>query len=160
MTTPSEVYAALKSLIEANKPSAVTAMRWQDMDADSTGLVPLPDVPATFIYTEFLTEKSDPIEIGGGRGANRHRCPAHVDIYVFVPRGTGLRKGDGSGSLEIADALAGILRPYAQNGITVDSATSYPGGDGSLLMPKGLSSEVGNYFWSAVGADLHFDLIG
>lgn len=160
MTTAVQAYAAIRSLIEVNKPAAVTAMRWQDEAQDSNGNVSLPDTAATFIYTEFLADKSFVIERGGGVGSLRNRSPAHVDIFVLTPKGQGLTTGDGSGSLDIAEAIAAFIRSYRLNGVTVESATAYPGGDGASLAPKGLSSAVDAYFWSAVEVELYFDTIG
>lgn len=155
-----EAFGVLRALLEANQPAAVTAYRWQNEDEDSNGDVALPDTPAPFVYCEFLADPSSVIEIGGGRGANRHRCPANLELYVFVPRGTGLHQTDGSGCLDIADEIAALLRSFAESGVTVDSATAAPGGAGALLKPQGLSSDVTNYFWAIVTAELYFDLIG
>lgn len=160
MTTAPEAYSALKALVEASVPADVTALRWQDQDADSNGAVELPETPATFIYSEFLAARSGVIERGGGRGALRHRNPAELVIYVFTPRGRGLVRGDGSGALEIAEALAAVFRAYDLGGIKVTSATAFPGGDGAALKPRGLDSAVDAYFWAAVEVDLYFDLIG
>jgi hypothetical protein len=160
MTTATQAYASIRSLIEANKPAAVTAMRWQDEAQDSNGNTSLPDTAATFIYTEFLADKSFVVERGGGVGNLRNRCPAHLEIFVLTPKGQGLVVADGSGSLNIAEAIAAFIRPYRLNGVTVESATAYPGGDGADLKPKGLDSAVDNYSWSAVEVDLYFDLIG
>lgn len=162
MTTAAAAYGVIRALLEANKPSALTALRWQNEFEDSNGNLILPDEPAAFAYTEFLASPSSVIEIGGGRGANRHRNSAHVDVYVFVPRGTGMvvTNAQSVGCLDIAEQIAALFRPLRSGGVSVDDVTVYPGGNGSDLKPPGLASEVGNYFWAAVGVSLHFDLTG
>lgn len=155
-----QAYSAVRALLEGNVPTGVTALRWQDQDADSNGVVPLPDVAATFLYSEFTIEKSGVIEIGRGRGANRHRVPAQLVIFVLSPRGNGLVNA-GVGCLEIATTLAAFFRSTAALGaIKVDSATAYAGGDGAALKPKGLDSAVAAYFWAACEVEFYFDLIG
>ena len=156
-----EAYDALRALLEGGAPAAVTAFRWQNEDEDSEGELTLPDEPAPFVYAEFSGIRSGGwIENGHGRGGNRHRHPAILDLYVFTPRGEGLRQADGSGCLDIADDLAALLRPYNQGGVTVERVTVGPGGAGAELAPPGLRSEVGRYFWAFVSVDLYFDLIG
>jgi hypothetical protein len=158
MTTPGEAYSTLRALLVANKPAGYV-LRWQDEDKDSDGNEMMPDTPAPFLFGEFLAGPSAPIERGGGLGTIRHRNPFSFNIYVLVPRGRGLHREDGTGSLDVAHTLAARYR-LGLNGLTVKSVTAYSGGDGAELAPKGLSSEVGNYFWSAVGVEGYFDLIG
>ena len=54
MATASQAYAALRNRL--NSAGLSIPVRWQNEDADSTGRVPLPDVPEPFIYGEFLVE--------------------------------------------------------------------------------------------------------
>lgn len=155
MTTAAQAYAVVRARLEANVPAGLSALRWQDEEADSNGEVELPEVPAAFAYTEFLAERSAAIEIGSGRGGNRHRNPGRLDVYVFAPKGQGVAV-----PLALADAIATLYRPFRSGGVSCVSATSYPGGDGAELTPKGLSSEVGNYFWALCEVELYFDLTG
>jgi hypothetical protein len=154
MTTAPQAYGVLRTLIEANKPAAVTQLCWQNEDAA------LPNKPATFVYTEFRAVQASVIEIGGGRGANRHRNGAELDLFVFVPRGEGMTNAGGTGCLDLAETFAALLRPYNANGVLVEAVTVYPGGQGSALKPPGFRSEIDNYFFASVGASLRFDLRG
>lgn len=125
-------------------------LRWQNENGD-----PLPDEPAPFVYTEFLNEGADIAGFGGGRGSNLYRNRAMVEAYVFVPKGEGLDAAE-----NIAEQIAVLLRSYRDAHISCFSATVIPGGDGAMLTPPGLTSDVGNYFWAACEVRLHFDQIG
>ena len=156
MTTSSAAYAVLRSLLEANIPAnpetggPAISLRWRGEDGG-----PLPDVPAPFFFTMFDASRSGVIEVGGGRGANRHRNPSSADVFIFVPNGWGLAP-----PTTLAESVATIFRPINQSGVVVESATVYPGGPGSELSIPDMPSEVGNYMWSAVGIEFYFDLIG
>lgn len=155
MTTASDAIAIIKAMIEANPQQHPTSgvplpMYWQGDDPPQ-----LPDVPSPFIYTAFEAAKSDTIEIGGGRGSNRHRNPGAVIVFAFVPLGWGLQYGT-----DFAEALAAPFRSYRANGVTVDSVTVYPGGPGSEIAIPGMDTEAKNYFWSGIEAEFYFDLIG
>ena len=155
MTTASQAIAALKSLIEDNPQlhpdsGEPLPMYWQGDDP-----VRLSDTPSPFIYTSFEATKSATIEIGGGRGSNRHRNPGSASLFVFVPVGWGLQYGT-----DYAEALAAPLRSFRAGGVTIDRVTVYPGGPGSAIAVPGMDSEAKNYFWSSVEADFYFDLIG
>jgi hypothetical protein len=158
--TAGEAFGVLRALIEANTPAAVTARRWQNERLDSNGVAALPDIAATFIYSEFLADRSSAIEKSGGRGSIRYRNPAMLEIFVLVPKGTGLVNNGGTGALQLAEVLAAVFRGYSLAGLSVKSATAYPGGDGAALKPKGIDSGVDRYFWAAVEIELYFDLIG
>ncbi len=154
MTTASEAIAVIRGLIEANpqlhpESGDPLPMYWQGDDAPT-----LPDTPSPFIYTAFEATKSDTIEIGGGRGANRHRNPGGAIVFVFVPLGWGLQYGT-----NYAEALASPLRSYRANGVTVDNVTVYPGGPGSEIAIPGMDTEAKNYFWSGLEAEYYHDLI-
>lgn len=153
MTTTSEVYTILRGRLEAS--NSLPPLRWQAEDEDSTGMVPLPDTPAPFIYTEFITESAELVSFGGGRYQNRYRVPGRLEIYCFVPKGWGLIY-----STDIAETVAGLFRSYRDASVSCFGCTVYPGGDGATLAPPGLPSEVSNYNWSSVDVDLFFDQIG
>ncbi|HEY0328805.1 MAG TPA: hypothetical protein VGC77_06845 [Rhodopseudomonas sp.] len=155
MTTASEAIAVIKDLIEGNPqlhPESGDAlpMYWQGEDAPA-----LPGTPSPFIYTVFDAERSDTIEIGGGRGSNRHRNPGTASIFVFVPIGWGLLYGT-----NYAEALAAPFRSYRANGVTIDAVTVYPGGPGSEIAVPGMDNETKNYFWSGCEIEFYHDLIG
>lgn len=154
MTTASQAFAIIKARLTNNIPtdaaSRPVGLRWQNENDE-----PLPDKPAPFIYTEFLTDPSQLASFGGGRGANRYRNPAVADFYVFVPNGWGLVE-----AADIAEQVATLFRSYRDNDISCFDATVYPGGSGSSLAPPGVGSEVGNYFFTSVQVALFFDLIG
>lgn len=156
MTTATEAFDAIRAVMEANVPAnpkaggPAIAYRWQGETSP-----PLPDTPSPFIYTVFAALRSDTIEIGGGRGANRHRNPAEADVFIFVPNGWGQKYGT-----DLAEHFASLFRSYRANGVTVDSATVYPGGPGSEIAVPGLDNEAGNYFWAGCGVRFHFDLTG
>lgn len=176
MTTASEAYDVIRAVMEANVPLDPRipdeidfgALPWGELPwtgrPPHAPLVyrwfgefgpPLPDQPAPFVYTVFTAQRSDVIEIGGGRGANRHRNPAEADILVFVPNGWGQRV-----ATDFAEHFAGLFRAYRDNGVTVDSATVYPGGPGSEIAVPGMDNEAGNYFWAGCGVTFYYDLTG
>jgi len=72
-----------------------------------------------------------------------------------VPKGWGLYAAEA-----IAEQIAALLRSHRDERISCFDATVIPGGDGAMLTPPGLSSEVGNYFWAACETSLTFDQIG
>lgn len=150
MTTASAAYAVIRSRFEANKPAGLTALRWQNEDGEA-----LPNQPAAFAYTEFLTDQASIASYGGGRGNNRYRNPARIVVYVFVLRGEGLAV-----ATDLAEQVAAIFRSYRDDDISCFEASVLPGGDGADLKPPGLSSEVDNYFWAGVEIVLFFDQIG
>lgn len=152
MTTSSQAYAVLRGIIEAGM---TIPLRWQNEDADSDGNVALPDTPEPFVYTEFLTEPAEIAGFGGGRGANLYRNPARLDLYVFVPRGAGLTL-----ALDYAEQAAALLRSYRDSNVSCFGTSVYPGGDGAMLQPPGLASEVNAYFYATVEVSLHFDQMG
>jgi hypothetical protein len=154
MTTVSQARAVVRTRMETGSivdhSGAPVPMRWQNEDAG-----PLPDEPAPFIYTEFLVERGSIAGFGSGRGGNTYRNPARIEAYVFVPRGQGLDRAE-----TIAEQIAALFRSYRDEHISCFDATVYPGGDGAMLTPPGLTSDVGNYFWASVEVSLHFDQVG
>lgn len=153
MTTVTQARQAIRARIETGNVTfggTAVPLRWQNEDGG-----PLPDTPAPFVYIEFLNEGSSIVAFGGGRGGNTHRNRARVEAYVFVPKGVGLNAAEA-----IAEQLAALLRAYRDNHVSCFDATVIPGGDGALLKPPGLQSEVGQYFWAACEASLTFDQIG
>lgn len=159
MTTVTQARGAARALIESGGIVAANGtavpLRWQNEKEDSTGQIALPDTPKPFVYTEFLVSRSAVIERGAGLGHVRHRHPAQVVAYVFVPKDEGLDEAEA-----IAEQIAVLFRPYRANGITVEDVTVEPGGDGASITPPGLQAPVGNYFWAACEVSLYFDLIG
>jgi hypothetical protein len=153
MTTTSEAYTVLRGILENSV--GLPPLRWQNQDEDSTGKVCLPDIPAPFLYTEFLTESGSIVSFGGGRHQNRYRVPGRLDIFVFVPRGWGLLP-----ATDYAEQAAALFRSYRDAQVSCFGATVYPGGDGANLKPIGLPSEVSNYFWASAEIELFFDQIG
>jgi hypothetical protein len=150
MTTASGAFGVLKSRLTSNKPASLTDLRWQSEDQG-----PLPDTPAAFAYTEFVTDASAVVSFGGGRAQNRYRNPARLDVYVFVPRG-----GDLADALTLGESVASIFRSYRDADVSCFDATVYPFGNGSDLKPPGMSSDVGSYYCVVVEVSLFFDLIG
>jgi len=153
MTTTKEAYAVLRTRLEGS--NSLPPLRWQAEDEDSTGAVALPDTPAPFLYTEFLTEPGELVSFGGGRGANRYRIPARLEVFVFIPKGWGLAL-----ALDHAETAAALFRSYRDPDVSCFAASVHPGGDGAALRPPGLPSEVSNYFWSVAEVVLFFDQIG
>jgi hypothetical protein len=153
MTTTSQAYKILRGRLEA--ANSLPPLRWQGEDEDSLGNAALPDIPAPFLYTEFITEPGDLVSFGGGRYRNRYRHPARLDIYVFVPRGWGLVP-----ATDYAETAASLFRSYRDDDVSCSTANVYPGGDGAMLKPIGMPSEVTNYFWATTEIELFFDLIG
>lgn len=159
MATASQARAAIRLRLEqgaiVDSASAAVALRWQNEEADSTGQVELPDVPAPFVYTEILIGRGSLAGYGSGRGGNLYRNPIEVNAFVFVPRGVGLDAAEA-----IAEQIAVLLRSHRDSTVSLFDATVQPGGDGADLKPPGLSSEVGNYFVVVVDATGFFDQIG
>lgn len=150
MTTVTDAHAVIRSRIETNKPAAVTALRWQNEDGDA-----LPDTPASFLYTELVTDPQFLAGFGGGIGSNLWRNPARIDCYVFVPRGEGLKE-----ATDLAETIAALFRGYRSSDLQCFDATVYPLGAGSSIKPTGLANEVDNYYCAVCEVNLHFDLIG
>lgn len=152
MTTATQAYNIIRGVIEAGM---TIPLRWQNEDADSDGQVALPDVPAPFIYGEFITEQTEIAGFGGGRMSNLYRNRGRLDLYIFVPRGAGL-----TFALDYAEQAAALLRSYRDSSVSCFGATVYPGGDGAALQPPGLASEVNAYFWAACEIEVQFDQVG
>jgi hypothetical protein len=150
VTTVSSAHALIKARIEANPPSGITVLRWQNEDG-----VALPDTPTSFLYTELVTDPQFLAGFGGGFGANLWRNPARIDCYAFVPRGEGLAV-----ATDLAESVAALFRGYRSSNLQCFDATVYPLGAGSSMKPPGLSSEVDNYFCAVCEVRMHFDLIG
>lgn len=156
MTTLTGACRSIRTVMEANVPDnpetggPSIVYRWKDEDGP-----PLPDTPAPFVYTVFTALRSDAIEIGGGRGANRHRNPGEANIFVFVPR-----TWSQPYATDLAEHFAKLFRSYRANGVTVDSATVYPGGQGSEIAVPGMDNEANNYIWAGCGLSFYFDLTG
>lgn len=153
MTTITQARQAIRSRIEAGNltfQGEPVPLRWQNEDGE-----PLPDDPAPFVYVEFLNEGSSIVAYGAGRGGNTHRNRARVEAYVFVPKGWGLDAAE-----HIAEQIATLLRSHRDQHVSCFDATVIPGGDGAMLTPPGLASEVGNYNYAACDVSLHFDQIG
>lgn len=159
MTTAKTARQVMRSRLEAGNVidgnSQAVPFRWQNESADSLGNIELPDTPSPFVYIEFNVDRGDIASFGGGRGQNRYRNPARLEAFVFVPKGEGLDEAE-----SIAEQIAALFRSYRDNDISCFDASVYPGGDGEELKPKGLASEVGNYFWAGVEVSLFFDQIG
>jgi hypothetical protein len=150
VTTASAAYAVIRARLEANTPAGLTALRWQNEDGAA-----LPDTPAAFAYTEFLTDPATLVSFGGGVGANRYRNPARIECFIFVPRGQGLTV-----ATDLAEQVASVFRGFRDADISCFEASVFPGGDGASIKPPGLSSEVDNYFWAVAEVSLFFDLVG
>jgi hypothetical protein len=155
MTTASQAHewfkAKLAAAALADAAGTPLPLQWFGQNDNPV----LPDLPAPFLFTVFDASPSAPIEIGGGRGRNRHRCPGSAEVFVFVPRGSGLKA-----ATDIGEAVASLFRPLNDSGVTVDSATVYPGGPGSELSISGLPAVVGDYFYAGAGIEFHFDVTG
>lgn len=158
MTTPSQAYAAFRAVIEnatitdgAQFGSGPVAMLWY---GDPNQVIP--DFPQPFAFTIFdAATRASVIEIGGGRGANRHRNPSIASVFVCTAKDSGQQR-----STDIAEQIAALFRPYNANGIICESATVYPTVDGTALKPPGSNSDVGNYMVAACEVEFYFDLIG
>lgn len=147
MTTIADAFNALK----ARAVSVLTGQTLLFPDAANV----LPDTPATFIYFEMITEGGEFIEIGGGRGANRHRTAAELHAYVFVPRGQGLAV-----ALAAAEPVAAAFRSFRGSGVSCNGATIHPAGEGAQLVPPGGSPVAGNYSAVVVAIPFTFDQVG
>ena len=150
MTTVTEARLALRAVMEnGNIVDAVNnpvPLRWQNEPEPD-----LPDEPAPFVYTEFLTESGTFVEHGRGRGYNRYRSFARAVSWCFVPQDTGLDQAE-----MIANQIANLLRSYKDAAITCEQADVFPG---DSMKPPG-SADIGNYSSAACETILFFDLIG
>lgn len=155
MTTASQAIAAITDKIKDNLPDHPVTGEALPAYFYGGDKPILPDEPSPFIYTLFDASPDGVIEIGGGRGANRHRQNVVAEILVFIPIDWGLSYG-----LEYAETFAAAFRGFSSGGVNCDRVTVYPGGPGSQLSVPGLSSDVANYFWSGCEAEFYFDQIG
>ena len=114
-----------------------------------------PELLATMLRLAIFTVPSEVASTGGGRYNNIFRNPARLDIYIFVPRGWGLPP-----ALDYAEQAAALFRSFRDDKVSCFDATVYAGGDGRGLTPPGLTSEVGNYFYAVVEANVWYDQIG
>lgn len=103
----------------------------------------------------FNAARSSTIENGRGRGHNRHRNQGIMVAYVFIPQGWTLKI-----ATDAAEAIATLYRPLNQSGVIVDTATVFPGGEGSQVRPPGVESDVANYLWAACEVEFHHDQLG
>src|SRR5262245_38541144 len=98
MATITQARLAVRARIEAGNVfdgfSQPVPLRWQNEGADSIGNVAMPDTPAPFVYTEFLTNRATIVGFGAGPGANLHRTPVTIASYVFVPKDRGLDEAE------------------------------------------------------------------
>jgi hypothetical protein len=159
MTTARQARTALRARLEAGSvvdgSSNPLPFRWQNEAMDSQGNTELPDTPAPFAYVEFITDRASLVSFGGGRGNNLHRNPAMLVAYVFVPKDEGLDEAE-----SIAEQIAALFRSHRDSDVSCFEASVMPGGDGAMLKPPGLTSDVGNYFYAVTEVSLHFDQIG
>lgn len=144
MTTITEAFAAIKARAIATVSGP--ALAWQDEDNL------LPDAPADIVYFEMVTEGGGFLEMGGGRGSNRHRHRAELMAYVLFPRGKGLAYG-----LSVAEPVAAAFRSWRASGVSFQGATVHPSGEEEPLVPPGVASAAGNYACVTVVAPFTFD---
>lgn len=147
MTDIAAAFAAIQARAAAE--IAGLPLLWQNEDNE------LPDEPAPFAYFELITDLGAFIELGGGRGSNRQRTEGELHAYVFAPRGVGL-----AAMLERAETVAAAFRSYRGGGISCQSATVHPAGEGEALVPPGVRSVAGNFTCCIVSIPIHFDQIG
>jgi hypothetical protein len=119
--------------------------------------VTLPDEPTAFGYFVFDNEGPGmgPASFGDGIFANRWRNQVRIEVFVFVPQGTGSDVAD-----DHAEAICARLRSYRDNTISCFGAAVREAISGQRMNPSGLNSEVGNYWCAIAEIDLHFDQIG
>lgn len=147
MPTFSQAYDAVKARLESG--SLPFPLTWQNEDMEMS------DAPGVFAYTEIIVEDAEFAAFGGGRGLNTQRNFCRIDIYLFAPRGQGLKV-----ATDAAEQAATLLRSYRDTVISCFSATVKPGGDGADLKPPGMSTTVDSYYWARATVDMYFDQIG
>jgi hypothetical protein len=143
---------AVWAAIQARATAEITGLPllWQD----ETNAIP--DLPQPFAFLELVTERARVIEIGGGRGANRHRYPGELHVFVFVPRGEGLAR-----ALALAEPVAAAFRSYRlADVVSFSGASVHPVGEGADLVPPGVAAAAGNYAAAVVVAPLTYDQLG
>lgn len=161
MTTAAQARQAIRSRIETagltNGAGGPLPVRWPNEPQDSLGNTDLPSPPAPFVYVEVNNTGSanGPAGYGGGSGQNIWRNRGRIEAYVFVPKDDGLDRAEG-----VAEQIASLFRSYRDEAISCFAANVMPGGDGAMLTPPGLVSEVGNYFWAMCTVRFHFDQVG
>lgn len=153
MATADEAFRELRQAIENG--GLGIPLRWQAEDADSNGLVALPDIPAPFMYGDFLAETVELISFGGGQFRNTYRNRCVLYLWVFVPRGLGMSPAN-----VYAEQAASILRSYRTANVSCFDARVNPGGDGAQVQPPGLRSEVNAYYYSYAEIAFWYDQIG
>lgn len=147
MATVAAAFAALRARIDG---ATSLPLYWQYEDNTQ-----LPDTPASFGYVEMIVDPGFVAGFGGGVGANLHRNPGRLLVWVFTPKGQGM-----AASLPVAESIAALLRTYRTSDVSCFSATVRPGGDGAAIAPPGMASAVNNYYWALVDVEISFDQIG
>ena len=153
MATAAQAFKALQTRVESG--GLPIPLRWQNKDDDSDGLVPLPDIPAPFIYGDFVSDTVEIVSFGGGRFRNTYRNQCVLYLWVFVPRGWGIDP-----ALDYAEQAAALLRSYRTSEVSCFAARVVPGGDGAAIQPPGLRSEVNAYYYAYAEVEFMFDQIG
>lgn len=146
----SAITAAFDSL-RARAVAQITMLPLHFQDEENV----LPDTPAEFVYFELVTDRGGFLEVGGGRGANRHRSYGEFHAYVFIPRGKGLESG-----LATAEGVAAVFRSFRNADVSCVGATVHPSAGGEALVPRGIESAADNYTCIVVSVPLYFDQTG
>ena len=108
--------------------------------------VELPDEPEPFGFMVFDNDGPGlgPASFGDGVFMNRWRNTGRVEVFVFVPQGTGADAAD-----DHAEAICARFRSYRDATISCFGAAVREAISGQRLAPTGLNEAVGNY-WVAV----------
>jgi hypothetical protein len=149
MTTAKEAKNAIKARLVHE--SITIPIYWENESVE------LPDEPTAFGFGVFDNDGPGlgPASYGDGAFANRWRNTASVEIFVFVPQGTGTDAAD-----DYAQAICNRLRSYRDSTISCFGAAVREHMGGERMIPRGLDSEVGNYWCAISVVDLHFDEVG
>ncbi len=117
----------------------------------------LPDEPTPFAYAIFDNDGPGlgPASFGDGIAANRWRNFVRVEVFVFVPQGTGADLAD-----DHAEAICNRLRSYRDDTISCFGAHVRETVSGQTMTPAGVNSAAGNYWCASAEIDLFFDQIG
>jgi hypothetical protein len=117
----------------------------------------LPDEPTPFAFAVFDNDGPGfgPASFGDGILANRWRNVVRLEVFVFVPQGTGADQAD-----DYAEAICARLRSYRDNTISCFGAHVRETTSGAAITPAGINSAAGNYWCAVAEIDMFFDQVG
>jgi hypothetical protein len=146
MTTHAQAKAAIRARLTDS--SITIPLYWSNEE------LILPDEPTAFGFVVFDNDGPGmgPASFGDGVFANRWRNTATVEVFVFVPQGTGTEVADIH-----AQAICNRLGSFRDSNISCFGAAVREAVSGQRMAPTGLNEPVGNYWVSIAVIEIFFD---